>query len=353
MEIKQLIKGRGAQYNPHNKFVQQERNQYFIEGIDEQLIENPKTTYLRSTAKSLVHKVESPDLHMEYSANPYQGCEHGCIYCYARNSHQYWDYGSGLDFEKKIIIKENAPLLFRKFIMQKNWDFSPIHLSGNTDCYQPIERKEKLTRKILEIALTHRQPISIITKNNLILRDIDILEKMAKLQLVKVTISITSLEEHTRQLLEPRTVTVIQRLRTIQELKNKGIPVGVNIAPIIPGLTEHELPSILSQASSYGAQWANYIIVRLNGQIGEVFYDWLEKHFPNRKDKIWNAIKNCHQGKVNNSTWGERMKGTGNESELIKQVFDLHCKKLKLNEKIFCFAQYNRNELKGEQLALF
>ena len=214
---KNYLKGRGAQFNPSNKFLKEDYDIYFEEGIDWVESMDEKTSFIHSKAKSLVHRVESPDLHLEYSANPYQGCEHGCIYCYARNSHQYWDLSSGLDFEKKIIVKENAPQLFEKFITRKNWDFSPIHLSGNTDCYQPAERKYKLTRQILQIALTYEQPISIITKNALILRDIDILADLASKGLVKVVISITTLNEDTRQKLEPRTVTAKQKLKIIEK----------------------------------------------------------------------------------------------------------------------------------------
>lgn len=353
MESKKLIKGRGAQINPHNKYKAQQYDQYFIEGIDTYEEESNRTSFIPSQAKTLVHKVDSPDVGMSYSANPYQGCEHGCIYCYARNSHQYWDMSAGLDFEKKIIIKENAPILFKEFIRKKGWDFQPIHLSGNTDCYQPIERTKKLTRQILTIALDHRQPISIITKNSLILRDLDILQGLAKENLLKVYVSITSLSEETRKKLEPRTVTAIQRLKIVEELSKVGIPTGVNVAPIIPGLTDHEIPSILRHSAQSGALWANYIIVRLNGQIGEIFHDWLLVNYPERCNKIWHAIQSCHQGNVNNSVFGQRMKGTGEVAEVIKAAFHLHCKKNQLNTTKFSFAQRTENLNYGQQLQLF
>jgi len=261
--------------------------------------------------------------------------------------------GSGLDFERKIIVKTNAVALFEQFITRKNWNFTPIHLSGNTDCYQPIERDKELTRNILQTALHYRQPISIITKNALILRDQDILSELAKLGLIKVFLSINSLTEETRQKVEPRTVTAKQRLRVIEELANCNVPMGVNVAPVIPGLTDSEIPQILKAAAEAGAQWANYIIVRLNGQIGEIFKDWLDVAYPDRSAKIWNAISSCHQGQVNNSNFGERMKGAGNIAEIIRSVFKLHCVKNKLNQKPFEYASIDRRTGESSQLSLF
>ncbi|TCV12858.1 DNA repair photolyase [Sphingobacterium alimentarium] len=353
MDGRNYIKGRGAQYNPQNKYVNDAYGQFHIEAIDSFEETSNKTLFIPSEAKSLVHKVESPDVGMAYSANPYQGCEHGCIYCYARNSHQYWDMGSGLDFERKIIVKTNAVALFEQFITRKNWNFTPIHLSGNTDCYQPIERDKELTRNILQAALHYRQPISIITKNALILRDQDILSELAKLGLIKVFLSINSLTEETRQKIEPRTVTAKQRLRVIEELANCNVPMGVNVAPVIPGLTDSEIPQILKAAAEAGAQWANYIIVRLNGQIGEIFKDWLDVAYPDRSAKIWNAISSCHHGQVNNSNFGERMKGAGNIAEIIRSVFKLHCVKNKLNQKPFEYASIDRRTGESSQLSLF
>ncbi len=353
MEDKIIIKGRGAQINLHNKYRSQQYEHYFIEGIDIDHEESNRTSFLSSDAKTLVHRVDSPDVGMGYSANPYQGCEHGCIYCYARNSHQYWDLSAGLDFERKIIVKENAPKLFKDFINRKSWDFQPIHLSGNTDCYQPIERTKKLTRKILEIALAERQPISIITKNSLILRDIDLLTDLAHKNLIKVFVSVTSLSEETRKKLEPRTVTAPQRLKVVEELSKQGIPVGVNVAPIIPGLTDHEIPAILKESATHGALWANYIIVRLNGQIGDIFHNWLSVNYPDRSDKIWHAIQSCHQGNVNSSVFGQRMKGSGKISEIIRDTFRLHCLRNKLNTVPFSYAKRTENTSQAQQLSLF
>lgn len=353
MKDENIKKGRGAQINPHNRYKSLQYEKYFIEGIDMDAEDNNRTSFLSSQAKTLVHKVDSPDVGMGYSANPYQGCEHGCIYCYARNSHQYWDLSSGLDFERKIIVKENAPTLFEEFINRKNWDFQPIHLSGNTDCYQPIERTKQLTRKLLEIAIRYRQPISIITKNSLILRDTELLAELARQDLLKVFVSITSLSPETRKKLEPRTVTATNRLKVVEELSKQGIPVGVNVAPIIPGLTDHEIPSILKLSAEHGAQWANYIIVRLNGQIGEIFHNWLLANYPDRRDKIWHAIQSCHNGNVNNSIFGQRMKGSGKVSEIIRDTFYLHCRKNNLNKKEFAYAKRDPKLVQSSQLSLF
>ncbi|MBE8720500.1 PA0069 family radical SAM protein [Sphingobacterium pedocola] len=353
MQEKDYIKGRGAQYNPQNIYKKDKYTVDYIEAIDDWEAESNKTMFIPSDAKSLVHKVDSPDVGMMYSANPYQGCEHGCIYCYARNSHQYWDLSSGLDFERKIIVKENAPQLFESFISKKGWTITPIHLSGNTDCYQPAERKFRLTRRILEVALFYRQPISIITKNSLILRDADILEQMAKHNLIKVFLSINSLTEDTRLKLEPRTATASQRFRVVEELSSRGVPMGVNIAPTIPGLTDHEIPALLKETAARGAKWASYIIVRLNGQIGEVFKDWLAYAYPDRADKIWHSIESCHDGKVNNSNFGLRMKGSGKIAEIIRDNFRLHCAKNGLNKEIFEYDCAGLPKAVSTQLTLF
>ncbi len=350
----EYIKGRGAQYNPHNKFFRQECSIVHEEGIDEWEQEKSKTSYTIVDPKSLVNKVESPDVGMLYSANPYQGCEHGCIYCYARNSHQYWGYSAGVDFESKILVKENAPALFKEFINKKNWNADTISLSGNTDCYQPLERKYQLTRQILQIALEQGQPIGIITKNSLIKRDIDILQDMAKKQLCVVYLSINSLTEATRQKLEPRTATSRERLRTLEALNSCGIPTGIMCAPIIPGLTDHEIPAVLQAASDHGARWAGYTIVRLNGEISALFKDWLEKTYPDRAEKILHQIASCHSGQLNNSTFGERMRGAGNIAQIIKDNFKLHARKYGLNQDIHTLSKSHfRRSASSDQLQLF
>lgn len=330
-EKQEYLNGRGAQFNTVNKYLKNSLAKAHPEGIDDWEEPNSKTTFITGTSKSVVNKVASPDVGMAYSLNPYQGCEHGCIYCYARNSHEYWGFSAGLDFERKIIVKENAPALFRKFLERKNWDVTPVSLSGNTDCYQPAERKFGLTRQLLEIALAYKQPVSMITKNSLILRDLDILQEMARFNLASVYVSITSLDEKLRLKLEPRTTTARQRLKIINELSKVGLPTGVMAAPMIPGLNDHEMASILKAAAANGAKGAGYTVVRLNGVINQIFEDWLRKNFPDRFDKVWHMIQDCHNGNVNDSRFGTRMRGEGNFAEMIRSTFKLHCRLNGLN----------------------
>ena len=315
------FKGRGAQYNPANKFLKNKYVTEHPEGLDEPFLENTSTEYFTENPKKIINPVESPDLGLSYSLNPYQGCEHGCIYCYARNTHTYWGYGAGLDFERKIIIKENAPEVLAQQLENPRWEVRPIMLAGNTDCYQPIEQKKQLTRRMLQVLLQYRHPVSIITKNSLILRDLDILQKLNELDLVHVNISVTTLNENLRQKLEPRTATAKKCLEVIQKISAGGIPVNVMVAPIIPGLTDHEIPAIIKQAALNGASGAAYTIVRLNGAIGEIFRDWVFKNYPDRANKVLAQISACHGGQLNDSVYGRRMTGDGNFAEAIGNLF--------------------------------
>ena len=348
------FKGRGSQINTSNRYFKNSYSNEHIEGLDEVLLSHEKTKFFEEAPKKIVNKVSSPDAGMMYSLNPYQGCEHGCIYCYARNSHQYWGYSAGLDFERKIIIKHNAPDLLEKQFLSKNWKPFPITISGNTDCYQPIEQKLKLTRSLLEVFLKYKNPVSIITKNSLILRDLDILSKLAKLQLVHVMISITSLNENLRLKMEPRTATYQNRLKTIEELHKAGVPVGVMAAPIIPGLNSKDIPSIIENAAKKGAQRAGYTIVRLNDAVHDIFKDWVYKNFPDAADKIMQQIMECHGGKTNDSRFGKRMSGEGQIAMAINKLFKISVKKHIVNESNFEFNlhSFNRNNTPG-QLELF
>ncbi len=345
--------GRGAQYNPQNKFLKGAYVQEHPEAIDDWEQEIRHTEYIIDNSKTLVNKVTSPDVGMLYSANPYQGCEHGCIYCYARNSHEYWGYSAGLDFESRIVVKRNAPALLRKFFDNRNWEPAPISLSGNTDCYQPIERKMKITRALLEICLEYRNPVGIITKNALVLRDLDILKELAKLNLVRVFTSITSLDEDLRLVMEPRTATYKARLKVIRTLADNGIPAGVMNAPLIPGLNDMHMHDVLKAAAEAGARWAGYTVVRLNGAIGGIFRDWLYKAFPDRADKVWHQIGECHGGTVNDSRWGNRMVGDGKFAELIRSQFLLYCRKYGLNEDVMEMNTTAFRRVVNKQLTLF
>lgn len=348
-----FIKGRGAQFNPKNKFLNGEYAQEHTEGIDDWEIEERKTEYILDHSKTIVNEVKSPDVGMSFSLNPYQGCEHGCIYCYARNSHEYWGYSAGLDFESKIVVKHNAPQLLRKFFENKNWKPAPISLSGNTDCYQPIERKMKLTRQLLEICLEFRNPVGIITKNALVLRDLDILQELARHNLICIYTSVTSVDEKLRLLLEPRTASYKGRLKVIETLSKNNIPTGAMNAPIIPGLNDMHIHDTLKAVSEAGAQWAGYTIVRLNGAIGVVFKDWLFHTFPDRADKVWSQIETLHGGNVNDSRFNTRMKGEGQLADIIRQQFKLYCKKFHLNETKFEYNLEAFRRIKGGQLPLF
>ena len=319
----EFFKGRGAQVNTHNKFLKQKYVLDHIEGIDEPLLENTATQLLEETPKKIVSESNSPDISHMYSINPYQGCEHGCIYCYARNSHEYYGFSAGLDFERKIIVKPNAPQLLEEYLNKKNYRPVCIMLSGNTDCYQPVERRLEITRRLLKIFLKYRNPVSIITKNNVIIRDLDILTELASMSLVHVNISLTSLNEQLRQKLEPRTVTATGRLGVIQKLSEKGIPVRVMAAPIIPGLNSSEIPAIIRAAADRGALSAGFTIVRLNGSIAEIFSDWIHKAFPDRAEKVLNMIKECHDGKLNDSDFGRRINGEGQVASSIHQLFHM------------------------------
>jgi len=351
------LKGRGARKHVDNRFNENRHEVLdeflnFCEREGEEADVN-KTAYLEVFPKTFVNKVTSPDVGMEYSANPYQGCEHGCVYCYARNSHQYWGYGPGLDFERKILYKKNAPELLEKKITSKNWKGETIVFSGNTDCYQPLERKLEITRKCLEVMWKWKHPVGIITKNSLILRDLDILKEMARLNLVKVNISITSLSEATRRLLEPRTASIKQRLKTVEELSKSGIPVRVMMAPIIPSLNSHEILPLVKQVAELGAQDVSYTIVRLNGQVAEVFEDWARKTIPDRADRILNQIAECHGGNLNDSRWSRRIKGAGTIAEQIKATMAVAKNRYLANRHIAQLDVSHYLQLKDPQLRMF
>ena len=330
------MKGRGAQFNPDNpyeKLVKAKHPDLTFTPPPEEV----KTEYLETHPKTLINKVDSPDVRLEYSMNPYQGCEHGCVYCYARNTHPYWGYSAGLDFETKILIKREAPQILAKKLASPKWIGAPIMLSGNTDCYQPAEAKFKLTRQILEVAERFNHPISIITKSALILRDIDILSRLAEKKLVTVAISINTVTEATRRLLEPRTASIPRRLQVIEELSKAGVYVIGMLGPLIPGLTDHEVLNIVEAVAAAGAKNSSYITVRLNGDVGAIFTDWVKKTYPDRADKILNRIKDTHGGTLNESRWGTRMVGEGKYADIIGKQFDLAKKKFMPNATPFEF----------------
>ena len=314
----EYISGRGAQINTPDPFTQ---FNYFLDpGLTASV---GKTNYQAVYPKSIINKVDSPDLHFNYSINAYQGCEHGCVYCYARNTHPYWGYSAGLDFESQILYKEGAIELLDKKLSSKYWKAEEIMLSGNTDCYQPIEHKLQLTRSMLKVFWKYRHPVGMITKNSLILRDLDLLKKLASEQLVKVVISITTEDEALRKKLEPRTATSAKRFEVVQKLSEAGIPVMVMIAPVIPGLNDPEVLPIAKKAAEAGARNLSYTMVRLVKDVAPIFEDWLDKTMPARKDKILNHIKSSHKCKLGSSEWKERMRGSGNIAQMVKDQVEL------------------------------
>lgn len=351
------IKGRGAQQRVPNTFFElsHELRDDFLNHCEKEgeVPESNHTKYIEVHPKSFVNKVDSPDVGMSYSANPYQGCEHGCVYCYARNSHQYWGYGAGLDFERVILYKKNAPQLLEQKIMAKQWQGNPIVFSGNTDCYQPLERKLEITRQCLQVMYRWKHPTAIITKNSLILRDLDILKAMAAINTIQVNISITSLEESTRRLLEPRTASIKQRLKTVAILAENNIPVRVMMAPIIPSLNSHEILPLVKKVAALGALDVSYTIVRLNGHVVQIFEDWARKTIPDKADRLIHQIASCHAGKLNDSEWGRRMKGDGAIATQINKTMAIAKKKFLAGKKLTALDNSLFLALRNPQLRLF
>ena len=309
-------KGRGAVDNPAGRFERLET----IHSVPED--GGPITEIFMEKAKSILATNDSPDIGFEASLNPYRGCEHGCIYCYARPTHEYMGLSAGMDFETKIFAKENAPELLRKALSAKNWEPKAIGLSGVTDPYQPIEKQLQLTRRCLEVLLEFRNPAFIITKNQLVTRDLDILREMAAMQLIHVNISITTLDGELARRMEPRTSQPRLRLQAVRTLTEAGIPVSVLMAPIVPGLTDHEIPSLLEQAAAAGAMRAYYTVLRLPHGVKDLFSDWLEQHFPDRKQKVLNRVRDMRGGELYKSQFGTRMSGEGIFADTIATLFE-------------------------------
>lgn len=323
--------GRGAPANPAGRFERlsiELENEPVVAG--DEVEERPalRTEFYRDTSKSVITRNDSPDVGMEVSVNPYRGCEHGCIYCYARPYHEYLGFSAGVDFESRIFVKDNAPELLRAELMKKSWTPEVIAFSGITDCYQPAERQFQLTRRCLEVLVDFRNPAAIITKSHLVTRDIDVLRALAEHQAIQVMVSVTTLNDDLAGAMEPRAARPQRRLDAIRELSAAGIPAGVMVAPIIPGLTDHEVPSILKAAAAAGAKTAGRTVVRLPYGVKDLFAEWLSVHAPDRRDKVLNHIRDVRGGKLNESTFGTRMTGEGPIADSIHQMFDLHKRRL-------------------------
>ena len=351
------FKGRGVQSNPKNRFEKLSLDETVFDNDDiyedEYFERKLKTVYFKDSSKTVISKNDSEDLGFNLSFNPYRGCEHGCVYCYARPTHEYLGFSSGLDFESKIMIKEDAVKLLEEHFKKKNYKPETIMFSGNTDAYQPIERKLELTRKALKVCLNHGNPVSIITKNSLIQRDIDILSQMAEKNMVNVMLSVTTLDRELARKMEPRTSSPSKRFEAIKTLAENKIPVGVNIAPVIPGLNDEEIPEILKLASQNGASFASWIMLRLPYSLKELFIDWLDRTLLDRKNKIINKIMEIRDGKLNDSAPGRRFRGEGQLVDAIENLFNLSCRKYSLNKRTYKLDTSHFKKSSSNQIEMF
>ena len=349
----------GSRIDPPNRFERThvEPDLEHVAGDEEYLQQrdNRHIEYLADASQSIVSENDSPDVPFRYSLNPYRGCIHGCSYCYARNSHEYLGFNAGLDFETKIVVKHDAPRLFREFLARDSWQPETITFSGVTDCYQPAERQFRLTRQCLEVALECRQPIGIITKNALIVRDVALLRELAAERLVHAFLSITTLDAELARAMEPRTSIPAARLKAIETLAAAGVPVGVMVAPIIPALNDAEIPAILQAAKGAGAQTADYVLLRLPLTVAPVFHEWLHRTRPLEAARVEARIRDTRGGKVNTSQWGERMRGSGEMAEQICAMFRLFTQQFGLDGSLppQDFTRFRPPASRAGQLRLF
>jgi DNA repair photolyase len=353
------IHGRGSADNPPNRFMP---IAFEVDGAamdatiaEEGELPRPQTVFLKDTARSIIVNNDSPDVGFTYSINPYRGCEHGCIYCYARPTHEYFGLSAGLDFETKIFVKEEAPQLLREALYSPKWEPTTVAISGVTDCYQPVERRLQLTRRCLQVLAEFRNPATVITKNHLVTRDVDVLSELAAQKLTVVMLSVTTLDAELGRKLEPRTSSPRRRLEAIEVLAKAGIPVGVMVAPVIPGLTDHEIPSILKAAADAGACTAGYVPVRLPFAVKDLFADWLAAHYPDRKDKVLNRIRSIRAGKLNDSNFHTRMRGHGQFADQFQQIFKIARRKAGLDGPFpeLSKVAFKRPPRAGDQMRLF
>ena len=314
------IRGRGAAANPASRFeaLHLERDEDWNPEEDPA----PTTQFYRDATGSIINYNDSPDIGFNASINPYRGCEHGCIYCYARPTHEYLGFSAGLDFESKIMVKDNAPELLRKELSSTKWKPQVIAMSGVTDCYQPVERKLKLTRRCLEVLAEFRNPVGIVTKSHLVTRDIDLLGNLALHRAAVVFVSLTTLDASLAAKLEPRASLPQHRLAAIEALSKAGVPVGVMTAPIIPALNDHEIPNLIAAAVGAGARFAGYVTLRLPFGLGPLFEEWLARHFPDRKEKVLNRVRALRGGRINDPNFGTRMRGEGIFADQIEALFE-------------------------------
>jgi DNA repair photolyase len=317
------------------------------------LPDRPVTQFLRDDSKTIISRNDSPDIRFESSLNPYRGCEHGCAYCYARPYHEYLGFSAGLDFETRIVVKENAAELLRAEMLAPSWVPQPLACSGVTDCYQPVERRLQITRSCLEVLRDFRNPVTLITKNHLVTRDIDLLAELAQFRAVSVFLSITTLDSGLARKMEPRASSPSFRLRAIQELSAAGIPAGVSIAPVIPGLNEHEIPQILEAARDHGASFAAFSVLRLPHGVGELFLGWMDANFPGQRPKVERKVRRMRGGRLNESNFGERMRGRGADAEIAARLFAASCRRYGLAVRAPDLSTASFRRAEAGQLWLF
>jgi DNA repair photolyase len=318
------LRGRGAADNPPNRF---ERLHYECGGDDLEDRPAPGTQFFKDLSRTIITQNDSPDVGFDTSINPYRGCEHGCIYCYARPTHEFLGMSAGLDFETKILVKEDAPALLRRELSSRRWQPRTIALAGVTDPYQPVERRLGLTRRCLEVLAEFRNPVGVVTKNHLVTRDLDLLAELARHEAAAVFVSVTTLDAELARVMEPRASAPQARLAAIEEVSQAGVPAGVMVAPVIPGLTDHEMPAIIETAVRAGAACAGYVPLRLPLAVGPLFEEWMGRHYPEKMDKVLGRIRGMRGGKLNDARFGSRMRGEGAVAEMIHDVFELACRR--------------------------
>jgi DNA repair photolyase len=336
-QSREPIHGRGASWSPANRFEKLHVDLTDVDVVDHdpEAEEKPKraTQYFRDATKTIIARNQSPDVGFEVSINPYRGCEHGCIYCFARPTHEFLGFSAGLDFESRIMVKPDAPRLLEAELSSPRWKPQFLMMSGVTDCYQPIERKLEITRKCLEVLAKFRNPVGILTKNRLVTRDIDILSDLARDRCAVVNLSVTTLDSKLQQILEPRTSPPAARLDAVSQLRAAGIPVGVMVAPVIPGINDHEIPSIVAACAKAGAQFAGHVLLRLPWAVRPLFEHWLGEHFPERKAKVIERLRASRGGKLYDSRWRKRQIGEGIFAEQISNMFEVASRRAGMTER--------------------
>lgn len=353
------MKTRGTALNPHNRFQplvsDRTRDDDWYRDPEDDLNPDSLATEVRDEqVRTIISRNQSPDIPFDRSINPYRGCEHACIYCFARPTHAYWDMSPGLDFETRLIAKPNAARQLRRELDKPGYTPSPIALGINTDAYQPVERERRITRELLEVLLEYRHPVSIITKGALILRDLDLLSELAAQGLCSVRVSLTTLDNQLKRVMEPRTAAPATRLKMLRELSAAGVPTGIIMGPVIPFINDHELEHILASAADAGATRASWVMLRLPLELDELFQDWLQRHFPQRAEHVMNRIRDLREGKVYQSEFGKRMTGTGPYADLVRQRFNRQARAVGLNREAEPALRTDRfRRPSGEQMGLF